>query len=107
MRSDDAYRRIAAELTTDPAVSEAKMMGTPSLKYADKMFGGLRDGRLVVKLGRDRVDALVAEQRARPFDPSGRGRPMKDWAQLLVPEDEWSALAQEALALARRDRESR
>jgi hypothetical protein len=91
-----AYRSVVESLLEDPAVSEALMMGMPSLKNGSKMFGGLREGGLVLKLGRERVDELVASGRAAPFDPSGRGRPMRDWAVLPAPTDDWMALAHDA-----------
>ena len=93
---EEAYRRVVHELRADPEVSEALMMGIPSLKRGSKMFGGYRDGELLVKIGRDRVDELIAAGRARPFDPSGAGRPMKDWALVPEPADDWIALADEA-----------
>jgi TfoX/Sxy family transcriptional regulator of competence genes len=95
---EEAYRRVVEELRADPEVSEALMMGMPSLKRGSKMFGGYRDGELLVKVGRERVDELVAAGRARPFDPSGAGRPMKDWALVPEPDDDWLALADEARA---------
>jgi len=95
---EDVYRRIVDELRADPEVSETLMMGRPSLKRGKKLFGGYRDGELLVKVGRDRVDELVTAGRARPFDPSGAGRPMKDWALVPEPEDDWLALADEARA---------
>jgi hypothetical protein len=51
---------------------------------------------LVVKLGRGRVDELVENGLARPFDPSGRGRPMKDWASVSPPSKHWLDLLKEA-----------
>ena len=94
----EGYRTVVHELKADPEVSESLMMGRPSLKRGSKMFGGYRDGELLVKLGRERVDELVAAGRARPFDPSGAGRPMKDWALVGEPADDWLALADEARA---------
>ena len=49
------------------------MMGMPSLKRGSKMFGGYRDGELLVKVGRERVDELIAAGRARRVRPLGRG----------------------------------
>ena len=95
---EEAYRAVVHELKADPEVREALMMGMPSLKRGSKMFGGYRDGELLVKIGRERVDELVAAGRARPFDPSGAGRPMKDWALIAEPADDWLALADEARA---------
>jgi TfoX/Sxy family transcriptional regulator of competence genes len=94
----NAYDSLVDELTADPTVSAAKMMGMPSLKVGSKMFGGSFDGNLVVKLGRERADELIAAGEATPFDPSGRNRPMKDWAQLGEGQGDWLALAEEAKA---------
>ena len=95
---EESYRAVVEELKADPEVSETLMMGMPSLKRGKKMFGGLRGDELVVKLGRERVDELIAAGRAREFDPSGAGRPMKDWALVSEPTDDWLALADEARA---------
>jgi TfoX/Sxy family transcriptional regulator of competence genes len=98
MSTSASYERVVAELCADPAVTPTKMMGMASLKADGKLFCGEWDGELVVKLGRARVDELVAAGRAAPFDPSGRGRPMKDWALVGAPDDDWLALADEARA---------
>jgi TfoX/Sxy family transcriptional regulator of competence genes len=97
----DPYRQMVDELLADREVAEAKMMGMPTLKVGRSMFGGVFEGALVVKVGRERVQELIDSGRADPFDPSGRGRPMKDWAQVHEPADDWLALAEEAKALAR------
>jgi len=94
-----AYRAVVeALLADDPEIVEGQMMGMPALKAGSKMFGGCFDDRLVVKIGRDRVDELIASGRAEPFDPSGRDRPMKDWALLREPSEDWLALARDARA---------
>ncbi|HEY8764151.1 MAG TPA: TfoX/Sxy family protein [Solirubrobacteraceae bacterium] len=84
------------ELLADPSVSEGQMMGMPALKVGSKMFGGLSADELVLKIGRERAAELIAGGRVSEFDPSGRGRPMKDWAKLPEPADDWLALAEEA-----------
>jgi len=94
--SNDSYEAVVEELCADPAVERTQMMGMPSVKLAGKLFAGVWDGDLVVKLGRTRVEELVAAGRAAAFDPSGRGRPMKDWALVPEPADDWLALAEEA-----------
>src|SRR5712692_6895510 len=90
------YDAVVHELTADSAVVETKMMGMPSLKLGGKLFAGSSDESLVVKIGRGRVDELVAAGSASPFDPSGRGRPMKDWAAIAPGDGDWIALAEEA-----------
>jgi TfoX/Sxy family transcriptional regulator of competence genes len=82
-----SYTRLVEQLLADPSVSEGQMMGMPALKASGKMFGGLFEDELVVKIGRDRVEQLIAAGCARPFDPSGGDRPMRDWAQLPEPDD--------------------
>lgn len=96
-----AYRRVVDELKADPTVEETKMMGMASLKAGGRLFAGLRAEALLVKLGRDRVGALIEAGRGEAFDPSGRGRPMKDWMTAPLPDDDWLALAQEALQTVR------
>jgi hypothetical protein len=91
-----SYRRIVEMLLADSDTSEGQMMGMPALKARGKMFGGCFERRLVVKIGRDRVQELVDAGLADRFDPSGCGRPMKDWAQLPEPDENWLALAREA-----------
>lgn len=93
-----AYKQLVEALLVDPSISEGQMMGMPALKAQGKMFGGCFQGRLVVKIGRDRVLELTNAGRAEPFDPSGCGRPMKDWAQLHERDGDWLALAREARA---------
>jgi hypothetical protein len=94
----EAYRLLIDELRADPAFSEGQMMGMPALKVGNKLFGGLSDDELVVKIGKERAAELFESGRARPFDPSGRGRAMGGWAQVGEPTDDWLALAEEAKA---------
>jgi hypothetical protein len=91
----ERYEMVAHELAGGPVVSQAKMMGNPSLKVGAKMFAGEWHERLIVKIGRERVSELIAADEAEPFDPSGRDRAMKDWA-LLNEDADWQALAEEA-----------
>jgi hypothetical protein len=95
----EAYRAVVHELLADPAVSEAQMTGMPVLKVGRKLFAGLAEGGvLVVKVGRERTEALIKSSRATAFDPSKRGRTMTGWATLAEPHDDWLALAEEAKA---------
>jgi hypothetical protein len=96
MDQPEAYRAVIEELRADPAFSEAKMMGMPALKVGSKMFAGLFEDQLIVKVGKDRAAELFETGRGRPFDPSGRGRAMGGWAMVGEPSDDWLALAEEA-----------
>jgi predicted ArsR family transcriptional regulator len=56
----------------------------------------LSEGRLVLKLPRQKVDELVASGVAERFDP-GHGRTMKEWVTIGSGESRrWTSLAEEA-----------
>jgi hypothetical protein len=88
------YEAVVGELLADPEVSEGTMIGP-------KLFAGVAEAGMTVKIGRERVGELIGSGRAGEFDPSGRGRPMKDWALIGEPTDDWLALAEEAKAFVR------
>lgn len=79
-------------------VTSGKLFGHPSLQVSGKAFALRYHDDLVFKLGRGRVDDLLEKHpEAVRFDPSGKGRAMKDW--LLVPFSlgaDWLAWAESA-----------
>lgn len=93
--SSEPFEQLLDALSADPAVRETQMMGRRCISCEGRIFCGIWEDELIVRLGRDRVDVLVLEERAARFDPSGRGRQMKDWALVHEPVDDWLALAQE------------
>ncbi len=97
------YGRIVDQLCADPAVRETEMMGMPSISLDGQSFCGIWEGELVVRVGRERVDLLVLEERGLRFDPSGRGRQLSGWAVVPQPTDDWPALAAEAYDATRAD----
>ncbi len=78
------------------------MFGMPTVKVSGKVFAGLWEKQLVVKIGVPRVQEMLRAKVGQPFDPSGRGRPMKEWISIKEPaaqaQKKWLALAQEAKA---------
>ena len=96
MEEPAAYRELVERLLEDPRVSETQMMGMPALKFGGGLFGARSGADLVLKVGRQRVAALIAAGHGGPFDPSGRDRPMKDWIVLAPPADDRLELALEA-----------
>ncbi len=95
-----AYDRFAARyLDRNPQVVEASLFGMPALKSGAKSFAGSYDGGLALRLG-DEVDAAMGIEGAQPFDPSGKGRPMRGWAVIPASASRrWSGLADKARAL--------
>jgi len=81
------------------AVGAKRGFGADALKVDNRIFAMLasRD-EFVVKLPRQRVDALVAEGFGKRFDPRRKGKLMKEWL-VVAPgfEDRWLPLAIEAL----------
>jgi len=82
--------------------AEQKGFGASALMMDGRIFAMLTRGRLVVKLSAARVDVLVTGGWGVRFD-ANRGRPMKQWLTVdPAHEADWSELAEEALAFARR-----
>jgi hypothetical protein len=78
------------------------MFGMPCLKYDGKMFAGYYKGAMTFKLtGLAHAEALALPG-ARLFDPSGRGRPMKEWVEVPADHsDRWPEFGDEALRYLR------
>lgn len=100
------YAGLAEEFEGRPGVTHAadgdgqrrRGFGRDALMVHGKIFAMLSGGRLVVKIPRARVDALVADAEGERFDPRRNGRVMREWF-VLDPDSglDWSDLAGEAL----------
>ncbi len=85
----------------EAAPSEKKGFGGSALTVNGRIFAMLTRERLVVKLPKARVDALVVSGGGVRFD-ANKGRPMKEWLTIdPALEAEWAALAEEALGFVR------
>ena len=92
------YDAVASEITATSSAITGQMFGMPCLKNNGKAFAGYYHGAMVFKLGTPVHADALALPGARLFDPSGLGRPMKEW--VVVPGEHvsrWLELAQEAL----------
>ena len=97
---DERYAALVEEFLGESDVEQSgKGFGSDALKVRGKIFAMLSHGRLVVKLPRQRVDALVASGDGERFDPRHDGRVMKEWLALAPTSPvEWLSLAREAQA---------
>lgn len=104
IRPEDRFATMVEALLGHPDVTYSsdapqakKEFGSSTLKVNGKIFAMLVKGRLVVKLPRQRVDALIAAGDGGRFDP-GHGRLMKEWLTVSPSsEADWVSLAREAL----------
>jgi|SRR4051812_37120996 TfoX/Sxy family transcriptional regulator of competence genes len=94
---DPRLARIARDYAGDGRVTFGKLFASHGLKVDGKIFAMVVRGKLVVKLPRERVGALVASGAARQFDP-GHGRLMQEWAELERASPPWADLVREAFA---------
>lgn len=92
------YDAVASDITATTPATTGQMFGMPCLKNEGKMFAGFYEGAMVFKLDNPRHDEALALRGARLFDPSGRGRPMKEWVEVPAEHSSmWPELALDAL----------
>lgn len=102
---EERFATIVEELLSNPDVTppsdvpqSKKSFGSSGLRIHNKIFAMLVQGKLVVKLPRPRVDALIASGDGERFDPRHDGRLVKEWLSLEpTSEEEWLPLAREAM----------
>ena len=102
MTPEERYATLVEALLSnaDVALGSAgkKGFGSSALCLRGSIFAMLSNGRLVVKLPRQRVDALVAAGDGERFDPRHDGRLMKEWVVVdPTSEEEWLDLSREAM----------
>ena len=97
------YDEIADDLAArDPSIELGQMMGMPCVKAGGKMVIGYeRSGAMVFKLTDESAHEKALElDGAHLFDPSGQGKPFKEWVQVpYAHESEWPKLADTAIRL--------
>jgi len=93
-----SYDAVVAEITATSPATRGQMFGMPCLKHNGKMFAGFYQEAMVFKLGAPAHAKALALAGALLFDPSGLGRPMKEWVVVPVEfSSKWLELAREAL----------
>jgi TfoX/Sxy family transcriptional regulator of competence genes len=75
--------RIRAALGPDADVTEKKMFGGLAFLRRGKMFVGIADDKLMVRVGPERYDESLARPHARPMDFTGR--PMNGYIFVEAP----------------------
>ncbi|WP_118976411.1 hypothetical protein [Taibaiella koreensis] len=81
---------------------ESQLFGKPCFETGGKAFICFFGKSMVFKLPVEAHRVAMALEEAVLFDPSGKGRAMKEWVQLSYRHrDRWPDLAQEAFVYAR------
>ena len=103
MNPKSRYDEIADDIAArDPNVELSLMMGMPCIKAGGQMVIGYeRTGQMVFKLPDEAEHGkALGLDGAKLFDPSGKGKPFKEWVQVpYAHESEWPKLASTALRL--------
>ena len=102
---EELFATIVEELLSNPDITppsygeqSKKGFGSSALKVHNKIFAMLVDGKLVVKLPKHRVDALIASGDGERFDPRHDGRLMKEWVTVEPTSEEgWLELSRQAM----------
>ena len=98
---EEHYAAIVEALLGEPGVDPPQAgrgFGSAELKIHNKIFAMLSSGKLVVKLPRARVDALIDSGDGERFDPRKNGQLMKEWLVVApMSQMEWLPLAREAM----------
>jgi hypothetical protein len=77
---------------------ESQMFGKPCFKINGKAFISFFENELVCKLTGDAHKKALALKGAKLFDPSGKGRAMKEWVQIPGTHKKlWAEFAEAAL----------
>ncbi len=105
MSVEERFEDLVGELLGAEGVTPPRGgggFGRSALRVDNRIFAMLVRGHLVVKLPKQRVDALVAEGHGVRFD-ANKGTPMKEWLSLDADSAlAWPELAREALAFVGR-----
>ena len=94
--SDPRFAKVIDAFARDRRVTSGTMMASVGLKVGGRIFAMLVRGDLVVKLPRERVNALVEAGLGKQFDPRRDGRLMKEWVVLAGDDPPWVEVAREA-----------
>jgi len=95
----DAKELFIRASETAPEAEAGQMFGKPCYKIGGKAFVCFFQDEMVFKLTGDTHARALALDGAQLFDPSGKGRAMKEWVQVpFTYRDQWTTLAGQAAA---------
>lgn len=94
MKEDKLFTEIG---TSIKGAEVSQMFGKPAIKVKGKAFACFFENEMVFKITGDEQASAIMLSGAKLFDPSGKGRAMKEWVQVPYKHSkQWKALAQAA-----------
>ena len=93
-KEEKLYHEVAQK---NADAEESQMFGKPCYKINGKAFVAFFQQCMVFKLTGDVHAKALALKGAQLFDPSGKGRAMKEWVQVpATSSKEWNKLSEAA-----------
>ena len=94
----EEYSKLESGLAGHPGLSSGQMFGKACLKVNGKAFIAQHKDVVVFKLTGAEHAAALQQPDAALWDPSGKGRPMKEWVALAAASrKEFKKLANAAM----------
>jgi TfoX/Sxy family transcriptional regulator of competence genes len=95
-KAEALFQSVAKKYGGPSDAPPRRGFGSDALKVNGKIFAALSNGRLLLKLPRERVGALVTAKLAERFS-TGAGRPKKEWVTIAPSTTaDWLRLSDEA-----------
>jgi len=82
MSAEKQFEQLTSLLAENQDVVSGQMFGKQCLKVKGKAFLALHKESLVFKLSGDMHKEALSQKGAVLWDPSGKGRPMKEWVAI-------------------------
>ncbi len=98
MEAKELFEKIAKGLAKTPNIEVGQMFGKQCVKVNGSAFAAFQNDCMVFKLEGSSHQKALLERDAKLWDPSGKGRPMKEWIQVPYSSSkQWQSLAGSAL----------
>ena len=95
----DAHQHFLDVGGSFPETTESKLFGEPCFKIDGRAFVCFFENEMVFKLDGDAHIEALSLDGSYLFDPSKKGRPMKEWVQVPFEyKEKWTQFAESALA---------
>ena len=97
--ADEIFEAALAQVQSAEPISVGQMFGKPCAKVAGKAFMARQGNFIVFKLNGDSHRMALTYDGASLWDPSGKGRAMREWVAVPAQaEAQWASLSQSAHA---------